>query len=82
MTVADLLNIATKFANKEDVVGAIFRKGKSPHDADVPCSERRDSREYLDRHWRKHRPARTKDREVTVADWPPRPPVKNDNDHF
>jgi hypothetical protein len=28
-TTADLLSIATKFANGEDVVGAIFRKEKS-----------------------------------------------------
>jgi hypothetical protein len=33
-TIVDLLDIATKFADEEDVVEAIFRKGKTPHDAD------------------------------------------------
>jgi hypothetical protein len=34
------MNIGTKFANEEDVVGAIFRKGKSSGDAGEPSSEK------------------------------------------
>jgi hypothetical protein len=31
----DLLDIATKLANREDEMGAIFLKEKGPHDADI-----------------------------------------------
>lgn len=43
-TTVDLLNIATKFTDGEDVVGAIFRKGKGPCDAGEPSTEKRDRR--------------------------------------
>jgi hypothetical protein len=34
------MNIATKFADEEGVVGAIFRKGKSSGDAGEPSGEK------------------------------------------
>jgi hypothetical protein len=46
-TVVDLLDIATKFNDGEDAVGAIFRKGKGPHDAGEPSGEKRERREHL-----------------------------------
>lgn len=80
-TNADLLNIATKFANGEDAVGAIFCKEKSPHDADEPSGEKSECREHLDRHKRNHHPRRRTE-EIATPDWPPRPPAKSGGDHF
>jgi hypothetical protein len=45
---AGLFDIATKFADGEDAVGAIFRQGKSSCDAGEPSGERRDRWEHLD----------------------------------
>jgi hypothetical protein len=36
----DLLDIATKFVDEEDTIGATFCKEKSPHDTDEPSSEK------------------------------------------
>lgn len=79
-TTADLLDIATKFVDGENVVGAIFRKGKSPRDAGKPSCEKKERREHPDRRRRNHRPRR--DEEVATADQPPRPPAKNGGDQF
>jgi hypothetical protein len=79
MTV-DLLDIATKFTDREDAVGAIFCKGKSSRDADEPSSKNRECQEHPDRHERNHRPSRNE--EVAAADWPPKPSTKNNSDHF
>lgn len=35
-----ILNISTKFADGEDMVGAIFYKGKSPHDPSEPSDDK------------------------------------------
>jgi hypothetical protein len=71
-TIANLLDIATKFADGEDMVGAIFRKGKSSRDTGKLSGEKRE-------HW--EHPRRSKE-EVATADWPLRPPAKNGGDHF
>jgi hypothetical protein len=65
-TTADLLDIATKFADWEDAVGAIFRKGKSPRDAGDPSGEKRERREHPDRRQRNHRPWRNEEEVTTV----------------
>jgi hypothetical protein len=80
-TTTDLLDIAIKFIDGEDVVGAIFRKGKSSRDAGEPIDKKRERREHPDRHRRNHHPWRGEE-EVATADWSPKPPVKNDDDHF
>jgi hypothetical protein len=51
----DQLDIATKFADGEDTVGAIFRKGKGPRDAGEPNGERREHREHPNKRRRNHR---------------------------
>jgi hypothetical protein len=53
-TTADLIEIATKSADGEDAVGAIFHKRKSPHDADVPNNENGEGQEHSDKRWRNH----------------------------
>lgn len=73
-TTMDLLDIATKFANREDAVGAIFHMGKGPRDAGEPSGERREHWEHPDKHRRNHRP-RLDEQEFTTADRPPRPPA-------
>jgi hypothetical protein len=81
-TTTDLFDIATKFADGEGAVEAIFRKGKSPRDAGEPNDERRDQWEHPNRHHRNYHPACTEEGGVAAMDRPPRPPVKNNNDHF
>jgi hypothetical protein len=70
-TTTDLLYIATKFADGDDAVGAIFGKGKSPRDTDKPCSEKRERWEHPDRHRRNHHPRRGEE-EVATMDRPSR----------
>jgi hypothetical protein len=54
-TTMDQLDIATKFADGEDTVGAIFRKGKGPREAGEPNGERREHREHPNKRRRNHR---------------------------
>jgi hypothetical protein len=81
MTV-DLFDIAIKFADREDTVGAIFLKGKSKRNAGEPSGEKRDRQEHPDRHRRNYRPTRIEEGEVAAVDRPPRLPTKNNNNHF
>jgi hypothetical protein len=55
-TTADLLDIATKFDDGEDAVGAIFRKGKSSRDVGEPSGEKRERQEHHDRRQRNRHP--------------------------
>jgi hypothetical protein len=80
--VADLFDIATKFADGEYIVGVIFHRGNSLRDAGEPNGERGDRREHPDRRRRNYYPTHTKEGEVTTADQPPMPLAKNNNDHF
>jgi hypothetical protein len=81
MTIVDLLNIATKFTNGEDVVGAIFRKGKDSCDAGEPSREKRERRNILTSAGGTTVLAREEE-EVATADRPPRPPAKSSGNHF
>jgi hypothetical protein len=45
-TATNLLDIATKFADTDDAVGAIFRKRKTPHDADDTCGVQKEHQEH------------------------------------
>jgi hypothetical protein len=53
---ADLLDIATKFADGEDTVGAIFRNGKGTHDPGEPICEKREHREHPNKRRGNHCP--------------------------
>lgn len=54
-TIVDLLNIATKFVDGEDAVGAIFCKGKSSCDTSEQSSEK-ERQEHPHKRRRNHRP--------------------------
>lgn len=45
-----------------------------------PIDEKRERQKHAGTHWRNHHPWRGE--EVATADRSPRPPVKNDDDHF
>lgn len=79
-TIADLIDIAT-IIDVEDTLGAIFRKGKSPHNVGELSGEKRERWENPDKRRRNHRPRRGKE-EVATMDRPPRPLSKNDGDQF
>jgi hypothetical protein len=72
-TTANLLDIATKFVDGEDAVGAIFRKGKSPHNSSEASNVKKDRQEHPDKHRRNHRPQRDEGEVATVSQ-PPRSP--------
>lgn len=78
---ADLLDIATKFVDKEDTVGAIFCKGHSPRDVGKASDVKKDRPEHPDKCKRNHHP-RCDEGEVAMADRSPRTPTKNGGDHF
>jgi hypothetical protein len=48
-TTTVLLDIVTKFTNREDMVGSIFRKGKTPHDASNTSGMTKERREHSDK---------------------------------
>jgi hypothetical protein len=80
-TTTDLLDIATKFVDREDTIGAIFGKGKSSYDADEPSGKKREHREHPDRRQGNHHP-QSGEEEVATMDRPSRPPTKSGGDHF
>jgi hypothetical protein len=79
-TTADLIDIAT-IIDVEDAIGAIFHKGKSPHNVGELSGDKRERWENLGKRRRNHHPQRGKE-EVATMDRPPRPLAKNDGDQF
>jgi hypothetical protein len=55
---------------------------KCPRNAGEPSGEMRDRQEHPDRRQRNYHTTHTEEGEVNVVAPPPRPPAKNNNDHF
>ena len=67
-----LLDIATKFTDMEDTLGAIFCKGKGPRDASEPNGEKWECQELPNKRRRNHHPLHNEE-EVAKVDRRPRP---------
>jgi hypothetical protein len=68
---ANLFNLATKFTDGEEAVGAIFCKGKGPHKIGEPSKKKRERWEHLNKNQINHHPQH--DEEVSTVDQTPKP---------